>query len=239
MIESITDVVLGSVSGKRRRFPVVMMMMVMMMMIVVVVGAGSGVTKVIEMALETPRGARLFDERFGFRRRNQALDPRVTLVPTRRRRRDGAEPVGAGGRIVISGAVSADRRRRHVGRRRHGVGEVGGVDRHALRHQIRTGSADGPRVDLLHDERRRGGRGHAVARVFQEAAAVVVVVAATVLVERVITAVDVGHGLRGKMGNVKIILEPFTTFRLYLAGSFVLCLSRIRKETGERWIVWL
>ena len=196
LMESITDVVLGNVSGERGGFPVVVVVIVVVIVVVVVVIA-AGVTKVIEMALETPRSARLFHEGFGFRRGNQAFDPRVAFVAARGRGHGAVE-------VAVSGAGDApatDGRRRHVTGRGDGIGEVGGVARHALRHQIRTGSADRARVDLLHHERRSGRRGHAVTRVLQEAAAVIVVVVATFLVQRVIAAVDVGHGLREGEGE--------------------------------------
>ena len=156
LMESITDVVLGNVSGERGGFPVVVVVIVVVVVVVVI---AAGVTKVIEMALETPRSARLFHEGFGFRRGNQAFDPRVAFVAARGRGHGAVE-------VAVSGAGDApatDGRRRHVTGRGDGIGEVGGVARHALRHQIRTGSADRARVDLLHHE---CVRGDAVARVF-------------------------------------------------------------------------
>ena len=115
------------------------------------------------MAFETPGGSRLFDECLGFGRRNQTLDPRVSAslaLPRRRRDRSSAAASTA-----TTAAATTDGRRRDVGRGRgDGIGEVGGVDRHALRHQVRAGSADGPGVELLQRRQRRGrvyGRAHA------------------------------------------------------------------------------
>ena len=107
------------------------------------------------MAFETPRGAGLFDEGFGLGRRDKALDPRVSFVLPRC-------------------GESRRRGRRHVRGRRNGIAKIRGVDSHALRHQVRTGSANRSGHDILRARFETG------------------------FVEGIIAAVDVGHGLRGR-----------------------------------------